>query len=100
MLTFLADRQQLNDSLGREKVTSGKEDPGTTQKTTQKTARRILAALRSNTAIGRREIAELLGDITENGVKYHLDKLRSQGRIRRIGPAKGGQWEIVRDDDA
>ncbi|MBI3057044.1 MAG: putative DNA binding domain-containing protein [Betaproteobacteria bacterium] len=104
MLTFHADKQQLIEALGREKVGLGKEDSGTTQettqKTTQKTTQRILAALRSNPAGSRREIAELLGDITEDGVKYHLGKLRSQGRIRRIGPDKGGHWEIVRDDDA
>lgn len=39
-------------------------------------------------------MAELLVDITEDGVKYHLTKLKTEGVIRRIGPDKGGYWEV------
>jgi ATP-dependent DNA helicase RecG len=39
---------------------------------------------------------DLLGDITENGVKYQLAKLKKRGLIRRIGPDKGGRWEILK----
>ena len=67
----------------------------TTQKTTQKTVERILDLLRGDPSLSRRAMAKQLGDITEDGVKYHLDKLRSDGRIRRVGPAKGGRWEIL-----
>lgn len=67
----------------------------TTQKTAQKTSQKILTILRRNPWASRREIAEILADITESGVKYHLEKLKSQGRIRRIGPDKGGAWEIT-----
>jgi ATP-dependent DNA helicase RecG len=34
-------------------------------------------------------------DITEDGVKYHLNRLKTDGVIRRIGPDKGGHWEVV-----
>jgi len=27
-----------------------------------------------------------------------LAKLKSQGKIRRIGPDKGGSWEILKND--
>jgi ATP-dependent DNA helicase RecG len=40
-----------------------------------------------------------LTDITEDGVKYHLDKLKDAGRIRRIGPDRGGYWGILEDGD-
>ena len=33
--------------------------------------------------------------LSRNGVKWHLDKLKSSGRLRRIGPDKGGHWEVV-----
>ncbi len=65
------------------------------QKTTQKTTQKILAILRAHPTAGRREIAERLGNISEDGVKYHLDKLKKAGQIRRIGPPRGGRWEIV-----
>ena len=36
----------------------------------------------------------MLENITEDGVKYHLAKLKKQGKLKRIGPDKGGLWEI------
>jgi ATP-dependent DNA helicase RecG len=68
---------------------------GTTQKTTQKTDERILEILRDRPQAGRREISVILGDITEDGVKYQIEKLKNAGRIRRVGPAKGGRWEVL-----
>ena len=73
--------------------TSSEKELGATQKTTQKalsTAQKILAVLRENPQASRRQIAESLKDITEDGVKYHLDKLKKAGTIRRIGADKGG----------
>jgi ATP-dependent DNA helicase RecG len=32
-------------------------------------------------------------------VKYHLNKLKAAGRIRRVGPAKGGHWEVLEGID-
>jgi predicted HTH transcriptional regulator len=43
--------------------------------TTQKTDLKILEIINSNSKISRKEIAEILGDISESGVKYHLNKL-------------------------
>ncbi|MDA3780783.1 MAG: winged helix-turn-helix transcriptional regulator [Bacteroidales bacterium] len=71
-----------------------KNYPDTTQKTTQK----ILDVLRENPQAGRKEIAEIIGDITEDGIKYHLEKLKAIGIIKRVGPAKGGYWEIIKAD--
>ncbi len=66
-----------------------------TQKTTQKNAMRILAILKDNPEASRKEISETLKDITEDGVKYHLERLKLENRIRRIGPPKGGKWEVL-----
>jgi ATP-dependent DNA helicase RecG len=78
---------------GRAFVSGGSPEE-TTQKTTQKTTQRILEILRQHPSAGRREIAELLGDVTEDGVKYQLNKLKALGRITRIGSDKGGYWEV------
>jgi ATP-dependent DNA helicase RecG len=43
-------------------------------------------------------MASRIGDITEDGVKYHLEKLKSAGKIRRVGPPKGGKWVIVQEE--
>ncbi|MCK5042601.1 MAG: putative DNA binding domain-containing protein [Candidatus Aenigmarchaeota archaeon] len=66
--------------------------PETTQKTTQK----ILELLKENPNYSRKELANLIGNITEDGIKYHLEKLKSEGRLKRIGPDKGGHWEVLK----
>ncbi len=63
--------------------------------TTQKTAQKILALIKENPYITRKELAEKIG-ITEDGVKYHLSNLKKSGRLKRIGPDKGGYWKVVR----
>ena len=73
--------------------------PETTRKTTLKTTQkspdaRILALLRKDPRASRKRLADLLGDISEDGVKYHLKKLRETGKLTRIGPARGGQWQV------
>ncbi len=80
--------------LKPEEVTTRK----TTQKTTQKTEDKILDLIRQKPEISRREIAQVMGDITEDGVKYQLNKLKKEGRIKRIGADKGGYWKIKKVD--
>ena len=71
---------------------SGKTTHNTTPKTTQE---RILALLRSQPSLTRRELAARTG-ISPDGVKYHLDRLRVAGAIRRIGSSRVGHWEVLR----
>ncbi len=69
--------------------------PITTPKSQKTTEERILALLKAEPAITRRELAERIG-ITSNGIKYHLDKLRSAGSIRHVGSTKVGRWEVLK----
>jgi ATP-dependent DNA helicase RecG len=39
-------------------------------------------------------MAELIG-ISRKGVEWQMAKLKAEGLVRRIGPAKGGHWEVV-----
>ena len=50
--------------------------------------------LRKNPSLGRKEIAKMLGDVTEDGVKYHLEKLKQERKIKRVGGDKGGSWKV------
>lgn len=63
-------------------------------KTTQKTAQKILDILAKNPSATRAELASATG-LSPDGVKWNLDKLKKSGKIRRIGPDRGGYWEIV-----
>lgn len=42
-----------------------------------------------------RLIAERIG-ITQDGVKYHIRKLRASGTIRHVGATKAGSWEVLK----
>ncbi len=55
---------------------------------------RILAVLRQNPSTSRRELAAALGT-TQSTIRYRLDKLRAAGRVERVGPDKGGHWEVL-----
>ena len=74
-------------------------DTKTTQKkTTQKTIARqqaILDVIQNNPHASRAQIADALGDLTADGVKYHLKRLQQAGLIERIGADKGGYWQVV-----
>ena len=65
----------------------------------QKVGDRILAFLRENPSASRREIAGALAGATEGSVRYRLDKLKEVGRLRRVGPDRGGRWEVIEDAD-
>lgn len=73
----------------------------TTQKTTQKingNQKRIIELIEKNTSITRKEIAKVI-NITEDGVKYNLNRLKKNKIIERIGPDKGGHWTINKRSD-
>jgi ATP-dependent DNA helicase RecG len=52
-----------------------------------------MALIQHKPEITRQELAIELG-ITDSGVKYHLKKMQAKGLIRRVGPDKGGHWEV------
>ena len=65
------------------------------EETTQKTTQKIIDLIKENKNISRKELAEKIDNITEDGIKYHLNKLKKQGVLKRIGPDKGGYWKII-----
>jgi predicted HTH transcriptional regulator len=68
--------------------------PKTREKTTQKTTQKIMQAIVDDPQITRKMLADRIG-LTEDGIKYHLNSMQRKGLLRRIGPDKGGYWEIV-----
>ena len=61
--------------------------------TTQIISEKIIELLKQNPIMSRKKLAEVLGEITEDGVKYHLDKLKEKGKIERIGGTRG-KWKV------
>ena len=80
--------QEIETTTQEDRGTATQEIEGTTQE-------RILALLKAKPGITRRLLAERVG-ITPDGVKYHLDKLRTAGVIRHVGATKAGRWEVLK----
>ena len=44
--------------------------------------------------ITRSELSEKLG-INPSAIQKHIQKLKAEGKIERVGADKGGHWKIV-----
>lgn len=64
-----------------------------TQKTPQKIPDAILALLRKHPDMSIKQIAAKL-DKSESAIKRAVRALREAGRLKRIGPDKGGRWDV------
>jgi ATP-dependent DNA helicase RecG len=60
----------------------------------EKSSEKIMAALRADPSLAAKAIADRLR-LTPRAVEKQIAKLREAGRIRRVGPDKGGHWEVV-----
>ena len=70
---------------------------GYTEKATEKlseTEERIVALIQSNAHITQKMLSEAIG-LTRQYVGRCMDSLQARKIIRRIGPDKGGYWEVL-----
>ena len=65
-------------------------------KGSQKGSQKILEALRQDPNMSTMELAGQIG-ISRRAVAKHVAALQASGALRRIGPDKGGYWEVVRE---
>jgi predicted HTH transcriptional regulator len=75
--------------------TEGKTEGKIEGKTFGRAGQRIIRLIKKNPQITVPEMAMNLG-VTESAVEKQIRKLREQEIIGRIGPAKGGHWEILK----
>jgi len=66
----------------------------TSQKTPRKTSQKIIELIRRDAHITTSEMANIIG-IDRRNIARNIKKLQAQGLIRRVGPDKGGHWEII-----
>ena len=74
--------------------TTQKTSQKTPQKTSQKTPQKILELIEGNPQITTQEMADFIG-IDIRNIHRNIKKLQEQGVIRRVGPDKGGHWEVI-----
>ncbi len=65
-----------------------------TQKSSQKSSQKILDMIVSNPHITIREMADVL-KITDRAIKKNIESLKKEGVLKRVGPDKGGSWEVI-----
>ncbi|HBA59659.1 MAG TPA: hypothetical protein DCZ92_02315 [Elusimicrobia bacterium] len=62
--------------------------------TTEKMSEKILAFIKADQFISAAGLARRMG-VTSRTIERALAELRTCGKIKRIGPDKGGHWEVI-----
>lgn len=71
----------------REKLTENREKP-------IKSREKIIVLLSQDNSLSAAALAERIG-ITPKAVEKHIARMKAEGILKRIGPDKGGYWQIM-----
>lgn len=81
----------------REKDTQKDTEKDTEKIAISKNQKTILTIISTNNAVTAEELVKIIG-INMRNIKLNISKLKSKGFIKRIGPAKGGHWQVIKGD--
>ena len=59
------------------------------------TQKKILNYLKEHPHATRKDMAVVIGDITEDGIKFNIGKLQQYGLLKREGGRKSGTWVVI-----
>jgi ATP-dependent DNA helicase RecG len=99
-IDFVDDRDGclFTATIRRSEVVSSEKPIAGTEKrseiSSEKSSEKILELLKADPSLAARTLADALG-VSPRAVEKQIAKLRAEGRIRRIGPDKGGHWEVM-----
>jgi len=93
LFTATVNRKEREGSEKTTEVT-GEGSPKSSGKSSGKTGDRVLEMLLQTPGMTIPDLAEALA-ISTRAVEKQIVRLRNEGRLRRIGPAKGGHWEVI-----
>ena len=65
------------------------------EKSREKSSEKIIGIIRKRPMITISELTEI-SRLSHAGIEKIIKNLKKEGRIKRIGPDKGGHWEVVR----
>ena len=88
---------EMNSTTQKNEITTQKAQ-GTTQKTLNTTQKKILNYLKEHPHATRKDMAAVIGDITEDGIKFNIGKLQQYGLLKREGGRKSGTWVVIDND--
>ena len=78
-----------------EKVPNSKDEitPSAENDDGEKSREKIINIIRNNPTVTQLELSNMLR-ISPKAIEKHIKNLREDGIIRRVGPDKGGHWEV------
>ncbi len=109
MLTFQANPEHLIEGLGEAWATSileekvgekvgenaGKKVGENAGKRLTRNQQQILELLRQHPHMAARELARQVG-ISSRKIEQNIARLKELQLLKRIGPARGGHWEVLK----
>ena len=81
--SLLKDGKRLPKSSGKSSV-----------KSSVKTTDQIIERMSANVYITTSELAKAF-NLTTRAIEKQISSLREKGRLKRVGPARGGYWEVI-----
>lgn len=87
MVTFYARQETVEKTVEK-----------TVKKTVEKTVEKdspslILQLIEQNPKISSIALQKATG-LSRRGIEWNIEKLKKEGKLKRIGPDKGGHWKI------
>lgn len=64
------------------------------EKGKEKSKEKILQIIANNPYVTTKELSEIIG-LSIAGIEKNMRQMKEKGLIRRIGPDKGGHWEVL-----
>ncbi len=89
MVTIKREISDQGDSIDHKNVTEN-----VTVNVTENRKAIILEIIRKNNRITTQEMAQILG-VTRMTIARDIEFFKQKGMLHRIGPAKGGHWQII-----
>ena len=89
--------RELSEGKAGQKTKSGQKKAvrkKRSEKSGQKTVDRLLSLLKVQPHLTQEGMVNALM-VTRSTIQKHLANLKKAGRLRRVGPDKGGRWEVI-----
>jgi predicted HTH transcriptional regulator len=96
-ITFKRPALGGSPAVGERKQPDGKVTDKVTEKVTERVTENqslILKGMKKDSHITVRILSEIVG-ISERKIKENIKLLKNKGLLKRIGPDRGGHWEVV-----
>lgn len=99
LFTATVHRKEIEGPVGpvispEESPAQAVGSPKSSPKGSPKTENQIIELIKQDASVSTEHLGEIL-DISKRAVLKQIRKLKEQGRLKRVGPARGGHWEVV-----